>query len=53
MSTWSDPDETDDDGPVCLNCLVRPARPDSPYCGRLCRFLGRLRGFGVLARPGS
>jgi hypothetical protein len=49
VSTWTGEDETEDDGPVCLNCLVRPPRPGSVYCSRLCRFLGRLRRFGVLA----
>jgi hypothetical protein len=35
-------DGEDDDGPVCLVCLVRPALPGSPYCGRFCRWLHRL-----------
>lgn len=43
------PDESEDDDPVCITCLVRPARPGSAFCGRLCRVLGRLRGLGVLS----
>jgi hypothetical protein len=28
---------------MCLTCLVRPARPGSPYCSRLCRVFHALR----------
>jgi hypothetical protein len=45
VTVWQDGD--DDDGPVCLNCLVRAPRPGSVYCSRLCRWLDALRKLGA------
>lgn len=42
----------DDDGSRCAACLIRPARPGSPYCSALCRILHALR-LAPAARPGS
>lgn len=41
MTVWQEGD--DDDGPVCLSCLIREPRPGSVYCSKLCALLGRLR----------
>jgi hypothetical protein len=38
------PDEDESDDPVCITCLIRPPKPGSVYCSRLCRLFGRLRG---------
>ena len=45
--TWGapEPDETEIEV-VCLNCLIRPPRPGSVYCSRLCRWLDALRKLG-------
>jgi hypothetical protein len=42
--TWDDDeDQADEPAVVCLSCLVRPPRPGSLYCSRLCRLLHALR----------
>jgi hypothetical protein len=43
VTVWQEGD--DDDGPVCLSCLVRAPRPGSLFCSRLCRVLHALRRF--------
>jgi|HubBroStandDraft_3_1064219.scaffolds.fasta_scaffold14472_5 hypothetical protein len=41
--TWGDDDQGDELELVCLSCLIRPPRPGSVYCSRLCAVMGRLR----------
>jgi hypothetical protein len=48
--TWDDDEgQGDEHAVVCLSCLVRPPRPGSVYCSRLCRVLHVLRRLGALA----
>jgi hypothetical protein len=47
--TWDDDEDQADPAVVCLSCLVRPPRPGSVYCSRLCRVLHVLRRLGALA----
>jgi hypothetical protein len=43
LTVWHEGDDDDEPDVVCLSCLVRPPRPGSVYCSRLCALLGRLR----------
>lgn len=45
MTVWQEGDGGEP-GIVCLTCLIRPPRPGSVYCSRLCRVLGALRRLG-------
>lgn len=45
MTVWQEGDDDGDLDVVCLSCLVRPPRPRSLYCSRLCRVLHALRAF--------
>jgi len=42
VTLWREGDDDEADI-VCLTCLVRPPRPGSVYCSRLCRALHALR----------
>jgi hypothetical protein len=44
VTVWHEGDDDEADV-VCLSCLVRPPRPGSLYCSRLCRVLHALRAF--------